>query len=231
MDKDAPAGTSARVTVRRAIPDAYPATGLLDRIFAGPTIHELGEGLRLVASGATGFASVRIDRGIARLRLTGGCAGGSSSFTIADSIMPTLRRLGSVDWVKISDPAGQTQHTAGRRDSLPSCLDPVQGTCLYLVSQVSGSDPTTGSFMVLNVNEGDVLGTRGAFYSEWFSVRGRLTGSGAELQSQDESGVWSPLDLAWLPDQGTFVGWTPITAAQMREYSGGGVPLRGQPCG
>jgi hypothetical protein len=231
MDKDAPAGSTARITVRRTIPDAYPAVGLLDRVFAGPTIEEQGAGIRLVASGATGFASVRVTRGIARLRLTGGCAGGSSSFTIADSIIPTLRRLRTVDWVKILDPSGQTRYPAGRRDSIPSCLSRVQGTCLYLVSGVSGSDPATGSFMVLNVNQGDVLGTRGEFYSEWYSVRGRLTDAGAQLESQGETGAWTPLVLSWIPAQGTFTGWTAITAAQLREYSGGGVPLRGQPCG
>jgi hypothetical protein len=204
---------------------------LLDRIFAGPTIEEQGAGLRLVTSGATGFTSVRVARGIARLRLTGGCAGGSSSFTIADSIIPTLRRLRTVDWVKIYDPAGQSRYPTGRRDSIPSCLARVRGTCLYLVSGVSGSDPTTGSFMVLNVNQGDVLGTRGAFYSEWYSVRGRLTDAGAQLEAQGETGAWAPLALTWIPAQGTFAGWTAITAAQMREFSGGGVPLRGQPCG
>jgi hypothetical protein len=231
MDKDAPAGTSARVTVRRSIPNAYPATGLLDRIFTGPTIEEQAAGLRLVASGATGFASVWVDRGIAGLRLTGGCAGGASSFTIADSIMPTLRRLRTVDWVKIYYPAGQTQYPTGRRDSIPSCLARVQGTCLYLVSGVSGSDPSTGSFMVLNVNQGDVRGTRGEFYSEWYSVRGRLTDAGAQLEAQGETGAWSPLVLTWIPALKTFAGWTSITAEQMRDYSGGGVPLRGQPCG
>ena len=231
MDKDAPAGSSARVTVRRAIPDSYPATGLMDRVFAGPTIDEQASGIRLVASGATGFASLRVARGIARLRLTGGCASGSSRFTIADSIIPTLRRLRTVDWVKIHDPAGQTQYPTGRRDSIPACLSPVRGTCLYLVSGISGSDPTTGSFLVLNVNRGDVLGTRGAFYSEWFSVRGRLTEAGAQLEAQGETGMWAPMDLTWIPAQGTFAGWTAITAAQMRGYSGGGVPLLGQPCG
>jgi hypothetical protein len=231
MDSGAPAGTSARVTVRRAIPDAYPATGLLDRIFAGPTIHELGDGLRLVTSGSTGFASVRVDRGVARVRLTGECANASSSFTIADSIIPTLRRLGNVDWVKVYDPTGQTQYPTGRRDSVPTCLAPAQGTCLYLVSHVSGSDPTTGSFMVLNVTNGDVLGTRGEFYSEWYSVRGRLTDAGAQLESQGETGAWSPLALTWVPASGTFVGWNAVTETQMRQYSGGGLPLRGQPCG
>jgi hypothetical protein len=231
MDKDAAPGTSARVTVRRPIPDAYPATGLLDRIFAGPTIAEQAEGLRLVTSGATGFASVSVSRDIARLRLTGGCARDASSFTIADSIMPTLRRLRNVDWVKIYYPAGQTQYPKGRRDSLPACLAPTPGTCLYLVSGVSGTDPTVGSFLVLHVNRGDVVGTGGAFYSEWFSVRGQLTDAAAHLESRGESGTWSPLALTWVPAQGTFTGWTPITAAQMRTYSGGGVPLRGQPCG
>lgn len=231
MDKDAPEGSTARITVRRAIPDAYPATGLLDRIFAGPTIAEQAAGIRLVASGATGFASVRVARGIARLRLTGGCEGGSSSFTIADSILPTLRRLRTVDWVKVYDPSGQTRYPTGRRDSIPSCLARVRGACLYLVSGVSGSDPTTGSFMVLNVDQGDVLGTRGEFFSEWYSVRGRLTDAGAQLESQGETGAWTPMALTWIPAQGTFAGWTAITATQLREYSGGGVPLRGQPCG
>ncbi len=145
--------------------------------------------------------------------------------------MPTLRRLRNVDWVKIYSPAGKTTAPKGRRDSVPTCLAAAQGTCLYLVSQISGQDPTTGSFLVLNVNDGDVVGTRGAFYSEWFSVRGRLTDEGAQLEAQDEAGAWSPLALTWIPAQGTFSGWTPVTVAQMREYSGGGVPLRGQPCG
>jgi hypothetical protein len=231
MDKDAPPGTSARVTVRRSIPNSYPATGLLDRIFAGPTIDEQADGIQLVTSGATGFASVRVARGIARLGLTGGCAGASSSFTIADSIIPTLRRLRTVDWVKIYDPAGQTQFPTGRRDSIPSCLSPVQGACLYLVSGVSGSDPTTGSFLVLNVDQGDVRGTRGEFSSEWYSVRGRLTDAGAQLEVQGGTGAWTSLPLTWVPAQGTFAGWTAIAEAQMRDYSGGGVPLRGQPCG
>ncbi|HYN57390.1 MAG TPA: hypothetical protein VES03_09350, partial [Motilibacterales bacterium] len=74
-------------------------------------------------------------------------------------------------------------------------------------------------------------GTAGAFYSEWSTVRGRLTDAGAQLEQQAESGSWVPLRLTWVPAAGTFVGWTPISAAQMRVYSGGGVPLRGQPCG
>jgi hypothetical protein len=113
---------------------------------AGPDLrrsHECGGG-RWIATGL-----VRPDRihlrgrgpSIARVRLTGECAGDSSSFTIADSIMPTLRRLRTVDWVKIYSPAGRTTYPRGRRDSVPNCLAAAQGTCLYLVSQISGQDP------------------------------------------------------------------------------------------
>jgi hypothetical protein len=191
----------------------------------------LAAGLRLVPSGATGFASVTVSRGIARLRLTGGCSAGGSSFTIADSIIPTLRRLGAVDWVKIYYPKGQTQYPTGNRDSIPACLAAGQGTCLYLLSGVSGTDPTVGSFMVLHVNSGDVHGTRGAFSSEWYSVRGRLTDSGAQLESQGETGAWTPMNLTWIPAQGTFTGWTSVTLEAMRRASDGALPLRGQPCG
>ncbi len=228
MDSDVAAGRSARVTVRRPVPNGGAATGLLDRIFAGPTLAEQADGLRLVTSGATGFTAPTISRGVARLRLTGGCTG-TGSFTIADSILPTLRRLGDVDWVKIYHPKGRTQHPTGQRDSLPACLLPA-GKCLYLVSDLSGTNPTLGSFLVLNVRDGDVAGTGGAFYSEWFTVRGRLTDAGGQLEYRGESGTWSPLAVTWDPATGTFSGWTSITAAQMRTYSGGGVPVRGQPC-
>ena len=117
--------------------------------------------------------------------------------------LPTLRRLRNVDWVKVYYPAGKTQHPTGRRDSVPACLARAQGSCLYLVSGVSGTDPTVGSFLVLNVNRGVVTGTAGAFYSEWSTVRGRLTDAGAQLEQQLESGSWMPLGLTWDPARGT----------------------------
>jgi hypothetical protein len=44
--------------------------------------------------------------------------------TIAGEIMPTLRNLASVAWVKIYGPSGHTEHPLGQRDSLPACLEP-----------------------------------------------------------------------------------------------------------
>jgi hypothetical protein len=101
-----------------------PATGLLDRMFAGETPAERADGLRLLRSGANGFAIRSIRGGIARVQLVGGCSSRGSTVTIAGEIMPTLRRLGTVDWVKIYDPSGHTEAPRGARDSIPACLEP-----------------------------------------------------------------------------------------------------------
>jgi hypothetical protein len=109
--------------MRPVIPTT-PATGLLDRLFAGATPSELTNGLRVLRSEATGFTIRSISDGIARVRLTGGCSSGGSTVTIAGEIMPTLRQLSNVDWVKIYNPAGHTEHPFGHRDSIPACLEP-----------------------------------------------------------------------------------------------------------
>lgn len=109
--------------LRPVIPTT-PATGLLDRLFAGVLPSERANGLRLVRSGATGFAIQSISNGVARVRLTGGCSSGGSTVTIAGEIMPTLRQLATVDFVKIYSPAGHTEHPLGQTDSIPACLEP-----------------------------------------------------------------------------------------------------------
>jgi hypothetical protein len=119
------AGTEPYVRpVPRPVRLAAPATGVLDRFFAGPTPSEYAAGLRLVRSGATGSADLRVRNGIARLRLTGGCNAGGSTFSIADEILPTLKQLASIDYVKIYDPAGRTADPTGTNDSIPDCLNP-----------------------------------------------------------------------------------------------------------
>lgn len=112
-----------RAVRRPVIPPAVGA-GALQRLFAGPTGPEFATGLRFIASGATGFADLSVRDGIARVRLTGGCSSGGSTFTIADEIVPTLTQFRSVRWVKIFDPAGHTEHPAGHTNSIPECLEP-----------------------------------------------------------------------------------------------------------
>ncbi len=108
----------------RPVRPATPATGVLDRLFAGPLRRERAAGLRLLRSDATGFAHPRIRDRVARVRLTGGCSSHGSTVTVAGEIMPTLRQLGSVDWVKIYGPAGRTESPFGHTDSIPACLEP-----------------------------------------------------------------------------------------------------------
>jgi hypothetical protein len=111
-------------SVLRPVPARTPATGLMDRLFAGPTAREAGGGLRVLSSGASGFTGLSISGSIARIRLTGGCSSAGSTATIAQEILPTLKRLPGVRFVKIFDPAGHTEHPTGARDSIPSCLEP-----------------------------------------------------------------------------------------------------------
>jgi len=111
-------------SVFRPVRTSAPATGVMDRIFAGPTPAEYARGLRALTSKATGFSNLRISSKVARVKLTGGCSSGGSTVTIAGEIMPTLRQLSTVDFVKIYDPSGHTETPTGRRDSIPVCLEP-----------------------------------------------------------------------------------------------------------
>jgi hypothetical protein len=110
--------------VLRPVLTGSPATGVLDRIFAGPLPAERRSGLRRVLSGATGFTNLRISHAVARVQLTGGCSSGGSTVTIAGEIMPSLRQFSTVDFVKIYDPSGNTETPAGLSDSIPECLEP-----------------------------------------------------------------------------------------------------------
>ncbi|MBP2472067.1 hypothetical protein JOF53_000939 [Crossiella equi] len=112
-----------RAVNRPVLPPAL-ARGALHRLFAGPTEAELDQHLRFVGSAATGFARLSVTDGIARVRLTGGCSSGGSTFSVADEIMPTLRQFPSVRWVKVYDPAGATERPDGLVDSIPECLEP-----------------------------------------------------------------------------------------------------------
>ena len=119
------AGTQPYVTaVLRPVLPGAPAVGVMDRLFAGPTSAEYASGLRLEQSRATGFTGLSIADLVARLRLTGGCSSGGSTFSIADQIYPTLKQFATVDFVKIYDPAGQTERPSGPNDSIPFCLEP-----------------------------------------------------------------------------------------------------------
>ncbi len=112
------------VPVSRPVLPMTPATGVLDRLFAGPLPSEEAQGLRLLASEATGFTALSISNRVARVQLTGGCSSQGSTASIAGEILPTLRQFTTVDLVKIFDPAGTTEQPTGLSDSIPECLEP-----------------------------------------------------------------------------------------------------------
>ena len=76
------------------------------------------------SSGATGFKILGIRDEVARVQLLGKISSGGSTFTIANEIMPTLKRFPSVRRVKIYDRFGHTQRPSGYSDSIPFSLEP-----------------------------------------------------------------------------------------------------------
>ncbi len=112
-----------------------PATGLMDRLFAGPTAAEYASGLRLLRSKATGSDRLSNAGQVARVRLVGGCSTGGATARIADEISPTLNQFNTVDFVNIYDPAGHTEAPNSPSDSLPFCLEPEGPRTTYSAEQ------------------------------------------------------------------------------------------------
>lgn len=112
------------VPVRRPVRAGAPATGVMDRLFAGPLPGERTRGLRLLRSGATGYDDLSVSGGTADLRLTGRCGSKGSTVTIAGEVLPTLKQFTTVDRVVLRDAAGGTLDPGGTSDSTPSCLEP-----------------------------------------------------------------------------------------------------------
>jgi len=107
------------VPVPASLPEA-----VLTQLFLGPTEQELAQGLVLVLSGTTGFSSLTVADGIARVYLTGDCNSQGATYTIASLIMANLRQFPDVQWVKIYDQNGETETPNGQSSSIPFCLEP-----------------------------------------------------------------------------------------------------------
>jgi hypothetical protein len=113
------------VPVNRPVQPLTPATGVMDRLYAGPTPTEQANGLRLLLSHSTGFTNLQIGGQIARVQLTGKqLSSNGSTVTVARQIFPTLKQFSTVDWVKIYDYQGNTEHPYGPIDSIPEVLEP-----------------------------------------------------------------------------------------------------------
>lgn len=114
----------AVVPVTRKVAATTQPRNALWQLFKGPTPKEAERGLTLVASGATGFETVRIADGIAHVTLKGGCDAGGATLTVYDLIVPTMKQFEFVQHVKVYDPEGQTADPTSPADSRPACLEP-----------------------------------------------------------------------------------------------------------
>jgi hypothetical protein len=112
------------VPVTRLVRPGAPATGALDRLFAGPLPREHARGLRLLRSGATGYDDLTISGGVADLRLTGRCSSRGSTVSVAGEVLPTLKQFATVQRVVLRDAQGGTLDADGPGDSTPECLEP-----------------------------------------------------------------------------------------------------------
>jgi len=97
---------------------------VLTQLFLGPTPAELTAGLQVILSGTTGYSSLTITDSVARVYLTGTCASGGATYTIANLIVKNLKQFPTILWVKIYDQSATTEVPTGQSDSIPACLEP-----------------------------------------------------------------------------------------------------------
>ncbi len=106
----------------RSSHDLY--TDLLDQYFQGPGWTEKYiYGYTALYDGFNGYSQVQVQDGVARVYLSGSCSRQRDDFTIANLLTDNLKQFPEVQFVKIYDQDGQTEHPDGQSDSIPACLD------------------------------------------------------------------------------------------------------------
>ncbi len=111
--------------VMRVVPaPASLPEAVLTQLFLGPTDDEKAQGLAVVLTGATGFSSLTIENGVARVYLTGTCNSQGATYTIGNLIAANLKQFPEIQWVKIYDQNGETETPDGQSSSIPFCLEP-----------------------------------------------------------------------------------------------------------
>jgi hypothetical protein len=112
--------------VTRIVPHTVAvATRTLQKYFEGPTADEQAAGLVRLMNGFTGFSSISIQNGVARVYMTGGpCNSEGATYTIANLLYANLTQFSTITWVKIYDQDGHTEQPTGQSNSIPACLEP-----------------------------------------------------------------------------------------------------------
>ncbi len=97
---------------------------VLDEFFKGPSAEESARGLEAITSGFTGYSSLEVQGGIARVHLTGPCTSNGATYTIAQLLIRNLTQFDEIKCVKIYDADGGTMQPEGESHSIPGCLEP-----------------------------------------------------------------------------------------------------------
>jgi len=108
-----------QVEANQSLPEA-----ILREFFRGPSTEEKAAGIELVASGFTGFQSLTINEGTARVYLIGSCQSNGATYTVAAPILANLLQFPEIRYVKIYDEDGNTEQPEGLVNSIPFCLEP-----------------------------------------------------------------------------------------------------------
>lgn len=111
--------------VERRIPldSPLPRATLLE-YFKGPDPEERFEGIDIVTNGFTGFETIEIHDGVARIKMMGPCISRGAVYTICDLLLKNLLQYPQIKFVKIYDENGKTTHPEGNVHSRPPCLEP-----------------------------------------------------------------------------------------------------------
>ena len=110
--------------LRNVLAGANLPGAVLTEYFKGPTAAERQRGLTAITSGFTGFSKLTMNKGIARVYLTGTCASNGAAYTVAQPIMKNLLQFKEIKYVKIYDAEGKTEEPEGQVNSIPFCLEP-----------------------------------------------------------------------------------------------------------
>jgi murein DD-endopeptidase MepM/ murein hydrolase activator NlpD len=101
------------------------AADVLNEYFKGPGYTEkYVYRWTAIYSGFTGYSRLEVADGIARVYLKGICTPVDYNYTVAQPLMVNLKQFNSIQFVKIYDQNGTTEHPDGASDSIPTCLDP-----------------------------------------------------------------------------------------------------------
>jgi hypothetical protein len=112
------------IAVSRTTTSVNLPLAVLQAYFAGPTMDEYNQGLRMLGSGFSYVRDLAVENGIARVYLGGECANNGAAYSVAALIFKNLQQFPEITAIKIYDENNSTLDPDSAHNSLPYCLEP-----------------------------------------------------------------------------------------------------------